>query len=226
MPYIESQPSKHPPQSPTHNGRTKIPGAGFQKPPEVSQTIQPPSVVEDSAITTSTAHRWLPGESGNPGGRPKSGTDLRSRFLKDPRIPEAFDRLMYMATDLDFGAWKPELQQRAAEYVTNQAIGQALQSVDVSSDAQEMYTAGQLALYPRLAELTGRALALPEAPAESEAPETGTDILLQAVNTPTADDIEAAPPQVQAIVPKRQTNRGRPKGSTDKTPRKPRTTPL
>ncbi len=104
-----------------------------------------------------------------------------------------------MATDLDFGAWKPELQQRAAEFVTNQAIGSARQSLDVSTDAQEVYTAGQLALYQRLAELTGRSLALP------------------------AGDTESAPIDIEASTPKPQTRRGRPKGATDKQPRKPRT---
>ncbi len=139
--------------------------------------------------------KFAPGTSGNPNGQPKSASQLRKWLIGDPRVPLAVERILYMATDPDFGAEKPELQLRAAEYVGDQALGKATQSIHVEDDT------GPNILQLMAQEFHNRALAMAQTPPLLEEP----DIIQPHVNTPTA-------------VP----TRGRPKGSRDKTPRKQR----
>ena len=127
---------------------------------------------------------------GYPGGNKPTGPTLRKRFLEDPRTPLVFDRMLYRATDPEFGAWKPELAHDAGKFVIEQVIGKARQTIDVQDD-------------------TGLTI---------------LDILKQRAQQLGYIPQDSAPqlPAGEVDTPAPARKRGRPKGSTDKTPRKRR----
>jgi len=103
----------------------RVPGAGYQQVSEPSATWR----VNDTT-TDSGRHKIAI----SPRGTKPTGPTLRRKLLEDPRTPEAIDRILYQATDPEFGAWKPDLQQKAAFWIGDQAIGTARQTIDVSDD--------------------------------------------------------------------------------------------
>lgn len=66
---------------------------------------------------------WAPGQSGNPGGRPKVAAELKE--LARQHGPEAIQKLV----DLMRAADKQEVQARAAEALLDRGYGKATQSI-------------------------------------------------------------------------------------------------
>jgi hypothetical protein len=73
---------------------------------------------------------WTPGQSGNPGGRPKSATALRDYALANSR--EMLEALVEIATDKSIA---PGPRIAAADRVLDRALGKA---IAVNASVEEM----------------------------------------------------------------------------------------
>jgi hypothetical protein len=193
--------------------KVSVPGAGRQlvqteeSEPEtpITPSIQDATVLgqgkgllmaDPSSVGRDTFGRFLPGTVPNPSGRPKSADEIRNLLVNAPEIPILVRRMLYYATDDDFGDREPELQIRAGAYVIDHVIGKARQAIDVGS------TDGQTFLQELRTQMLLRMQGISPAPqlAEPSAPDTQTPVALQ-------------------LGPAKR-SRGRPLGSRDRSMRK------
>jgi hypothetical protein len=88
----------------------------------------------------SPGHRWKPGQSGNPGGRPK-GLERKVRELVD------FDRIVAFLADVALGTGvgagaKMRDRIEAAKLLCDRGFGKARQTVDIAADVNSSGLAG------------------------------------------------------------------------------------
>jgi len=191
--------------------RVKIPGAGTQL---VSQATEP----AEEPFQRNPDGTIKKGTVLNPNGRPKNADSIAVLLRVDPRMPEVRERLMFYATDRQFGAWKPEVQVTAIKDVLDRAYGKPIQQVDLHDDAQGDYRSFQLQLLAHFGVLTQAINTPDEDSADVHIPPAPT-------NAVDAEYTLSAPPQTYTdplpAVPAPR-SRGRPAGASDKTKRKSR----
>ena len=91
--------------------------------------------------------RWVKGQSGNPGGRPRMTEDMRDMQERARAVgPEAIDILLSIARDE--GA-PPSARVSAASSILDRGYGRAPQGLSVNINGPEMSLAEILASMPR-----------------------------------------------------------------------------
>lgn len=113
------------------------------------------------AIPGSEAHRFKPGQSGNPGGRPKTASLSKAyRNVLDSSLPNDADRRTYaeaIAQTLVTRAMKGDVS--AAKELADRTEGRARQSVSIETPLQRVFeqmTVSELDEYAKTGKLPDR----------------------------------------------------------------------
>lgn len=97
----------------------------------IEATTKPKQSIEISQAGRANLIPWQPGQSGNPGGRPKQNKTVTELALQE--APAAFSRIVELARSVDPSV-DPKLKLQANTYIIDRAYGKAAQSVNVSGE--------------------------------------------------------------------------------------------